>query len=273
MDAGEVGRLLWLVVAVWIALIIIRFVFPQLSVLVIRLLDHRPSQRARRMSYKVRVVGAVAGFRGAVSLAIPLSVPTVLDNGDPFPGREDIVFVTAGVILLTLLVQGPMLPVVLRWANLPDDHTAEAELRLAEHEITTAALAALPELADEHGISEEVRERLARDYQEHLALVQARNAQSQPQTDRQAETLDAMLLDTPEAREDQASRRRVDLAKRGPLNRNEQYTRLRLAMLDRKREVLLRLRRNGTIDDTIARHIQTRLDIEELRLTGVEPLE
>jgi CPA1 family monovalent cation:H+ antiporter len=44
-------------------------------------------------------------------------------------------------------------------------------------------------------------------------------------------------------------------------------------MLDRKREVLLRLRRGGTIDDAVARHIQTRLDVEELRLTGVEPLE
>jgi CPA1 family monovalent cation:H+ antiporter len=44
-------------------------------------------------------------------------------------------------------------------------------------------------------------------------------------------------------------------------------------MLDRKREVLLRLRHAGTIDDAVARQIQTRLDIEELRLTGVDPLE
>lgn len=44
-------------------------------------------------------------------------------------------------------------------------------------------------------------------------------------------------------------------------------------MLDRKREALLRLRREGTIDDTEARRIQTRIDIEELRLTGVEPVE
>jgi len=53
---------------------------------------------------------------------------------------------------------------------------------------------------------------------------------------------------------------------------NEEYSRLRLALLDRKREVLLRLRHEGTIDDSVARQIQTRLDIEELRLTGVEPL-
>jgi monovalent cation/hydrogen antiporter len=44
-------------------------------------------------------------------------------------------------------------------------------------------------------------------------------------------------------------------------------------MLDRKREVLLRLVRDGSIDDTVARQLETRLDIEELRLTGVKPLE
>ena len=65
----------------------------------------------------------------------------------------------------------------------------------------------------------------------------------------------------------------VQLAEYAPLARNEEYTRLRVAMLDRKREVLLRLRRDGTIDDTVARRVQTRLDIEELRLTGVETLE
>jgi CPA1 family monovalent cation:H+ antiporter len=57
------------------------------------------------------------------------------------------------------------------------------------------------------------------------------------------------------------------------LRRDEEYTRLRLAVLDRNREVLIRLRHEGVVDDSIARHLQTRFDIEELRLTGVEPLD
>jgi CPA1 family monovalent cation:H+ antiporter len=44
-------------------------------------------------------------------------------------------------------------------------------------------------------------------------------------------------------------------------------------MLDRKREMPLRLRRNGSIDDTVATQLRTRLDLKALRLTGVEPLE
>ncbi|HET9873925.1 MAG TPA: Na+/H+ antiporter [Propionibacteriaceae bacterium] len=273
MEAGEIGRLLGLVVAVWIALLVIRFLFPQLTVLVIRLIDRRPSQRARRMSYRARVVSAVAGFRGAVSLAIALSVPTVAANGEPFRGREDIVFVTAGVITLTLLAQGPLLPIVLRWADLPDDHSAETELQLAEQKLTATAVAALPELADEHGISHEVRARLAQDYREHLALVEAKRTSSPSRSERQAEALEAMLESSSSEESPEPDPRAVQLDEQGPLTRNEEYTRLRIAMLDRKRETLLRLRRTGAIDDAVARQIQTRLDIEELRLTGVDPLE
>ncbi|SDL18112.1 monovalent cation:H+ antiporter, CPA1 family [Nocardioides sp. YR527] len=279
LDATELVRLSGLAVAVWIALIVIRFVFPQLAVLVIRLLDRRPSQRARRMSYRSRVVGAVAGFRGAISLAIALSVPVTLDDGSGFPAREDIVFVTACVILLTLLVQGPLLPAVVRWADLPEDHAAETERRLAEREITEVAVAALSDLADEHGVSDEVRDRLAGDYQEHLALVQAKESAGGGDPD--DDLLEAMLErrgDTgPVGAEalalDAETPMTVQVDEYSPLARNEEYTRLRIAMLDRKREALLRLRQSGTIDDSVARDIQTRLDIEELRLTGIDPID
>jgi hypothetical protein len=50
----------------------------------------------------------------------------------------------------------------------------------------------------------------------------------------------------------------------------QEETVLRQAVLDRKREVLLELRLAGTVDDTVARRIQTKLDVEEQRLTGVE---
>src|SRR3954465_10539551 len=176
LGIAAIGRLVGVVVAVWVGLLVVRFGFQTLSVSLIRLLDRRPSQRARRMSYRARVVSAVAGFRGAVSLAIALSVPVALDNGDPFPGRDDIVFVTTGVIVLTLLVQGPLLPAVVRWARLPEDTGLGDELHLVERELTATTVTAIPELADEHGISDEVRDRVSRDYAEHLSLVEASSA-------------------------------------------------------------------------------------------------
>ena len=78
INPRDMGRLLLSTVAVWLVLIIIRFVFQTVSVAVIRVLDRRPSQRERRMTYRARIVSSLAGFRGAVSLAIALSVPSAL---------------------------------------------------------------------------------------------------------------------------------------------------------------------------------------------------
>src|SRR3954447_25845796 len=269
LGIAAIGRLVGVVVAVWVGLLVVRFGFQTLSVSLIRLLDRRPSQRARRMSYRARVVSAVAGFRGAVSLAIALSVPAALDNGDPFLGRDDIIFVTTGVIVLTLLAQGPLLPAVVRWARLPEDSGLDEELRLAERTLTTTTVTAIPELADEHGISDEVRDRVTRDYAEHLSLVEASDQK------RRAASSEAIPGDIASGSGDEpvAMPRQVTVADPSPLARDEEYRRLRLALLDRKREVLLRLRRDGAIDDSVARRVQTRIDIEELRLTGVEPID
>ncbi|WBO64591.1 hypothetical protein [Streptomyces camelliae] len=65
------------------------------------------------------MVSGLAGFRGAVSLAAALSGPQTLDSGEPFPDRGFIVFVTSGVILVTLMAQGLLLPAAARWAKLP----------------------------------------------------------------------------------------------------------------------------------------------------------
>ncbi|MER2137153.1 MAG: sodium:proton antiporter, partial [Arthrobacter sp.] len=47
----------------------------------------------------------------------------------------------------------------------------------------------------------------------------------------------------------------------------QQETELRLALLERKRTVVVALRDERTIDDRVLRILETRLDVEELRLT------
>jgi CPA1 family monovalent cation:H+ antiporter len=239
IDPANVGRLLASTVAVWVTLIVIRFVFQTVSVSLIRLLDRCPSQRKRRMTYRARVVSSFAGFRGAVSLAIALSVPTIVSDGSPLPGRDDIIFISAGVIVLTMLVQGPLLPAVVRWARLPDEPEDE-ELRLAELAISSAAVKAVDELANKLGIAPEVQGRVADDHRTHHSAIQALHDGSDPDATTQS---------------------------------REEEKKLRHALLERKREVLLALRLAGTVDDTVARRIQTRLDVEEQRLTGVETYE
>ena len=61
---------------------------------------------------------AFTGVRGVDSLAVALAIPYAVVNGAPFPHRDLILFVTFGVIIVTLIGQGLMLPWVVRWLGL-----------------------------------------------------------------------------------------------------------------------------------------------------------
>ncbi|HEX6431448.1 MAG TPA: cation:proton antiporter, partial [Niastella sp.] len=55
-----------------------------------------------------------AGMRGVVSLAAALSIPLLINKGQPFPYRNLILFITFIVILVTLVFQGLTLPWLIR---------------------------------------------------------------------------------------------------------------------------------------------------------------
>lgn len=55
-----------------------------------------------------------SGMRGIVSLAIAIGLPTVLQSGEPFPMRNEIIFLSIAVVLFSLLGQGLSLPWVVR---------------------------------------------------------------------------------------------------------------------------------------------------------------
>ena len=74
---------------------------------------------------------AFTGVRGAVSLAAALALPFALPNGEAFPYRDLILFVTFGVIFITLVGLGLGLPPVVRWLGVAQ---AGREEHIAEHE-------------------------------------------------------------------------------------------------------------------------------------------
>ncbi|MDT5308468.1 MAG: monovalent cation/hydrogen antiporter, partial [Mycobacterium sp.] len=59
-----------------------------------------------------------AGMRGSDSLVIALALPLVTRTGGPFPARDLIIFLTFGVILISLVVQGFSLAPIIRWLKL-----------------------------------------------------------------------------------------------------------------------------------------------------------
>ena len=231
-----------------VTLVVVRFAFLYVTAHLIRLIDRRPQQRLRRVTNKARVVSAVAGFRGAVSLAVALSVPEVLDSGAAFPNRDTIVFVTFGVIVVTLVVQGLLLPPIVRWADLPQDTRISREHYLANTVATEEALTALSDVAEALETDPHIVERLRREYDKHLRVLRA-NASADAGTGRAGEG-DGEGVEDEEA-----------------LRYDRQYTELRLAMLARKRATVLRLRNERRIDDSVLLGVQSRLDLEEMRLS------
>lgn len=55
-----------------------------------------------------------SGMRGIVSLAIAIGLPSTMENGSPFPMRNEIIFLSIAVVLLSLLGQGLTLPWIVR---------------------------------------------------------------------------------------------------------------------------------------------------------------
>jgi CPA1 family monovalent cation:H+ antiporter len=71
-------------------------------------------------TWKGPVIIGWAGMRGVVSLASALSIPLLLTNGEAFPHRNLILFITFVVILVTLVFQGLTLPLVIKWVDMKD---------------------------------------------------------------------------------------------------------------------------------------------------------
>jgi CPA1 family monovalent cation:H+ antiporter len=237
LDSTTVPRALVDVVVVTAVVIGVRWVWTYTTPYLIRLLDRRPTQRARRVAARQRTVSAMAGFRGAVSLAAVLAVPHTLSSGAPFPERDLIVLITCGVIVLTLL-QALLLPSVVRFARLPVDASVDEEVQYADEYTLDAAIEAIDATAAELGSDDKVVGRVRQELDKQRRLAAAAGAEGDP-----------------------------------VVEHHNQYTNLLLALIARRRQALLELRDEQRIDDIVLRRVQARLDADEVRLLGGHPLE
>ncbi|MED2998251.1 Na+/H+ antiporter [Bacillus velezensis] len=91
---------------------------------------------------------SVSGVRGAVTLAGSFSIPYVLSDGSPFPERNLILFLAAGVILCTLVLATIVLPIL---TDKPEDNVKEKKVKLltARRKLIKAALTAIKENMNE----------------------------------------------------------------------------------------------------------------------------
>lgn len=100
--------------AISLVLIIARLLCTLGASLFTRFMSHFITVADANPGWRLPFVFGWAGMRGVVSLAMALSIPLLLDNGQAFPHRNLILFITFIVILVTLVLQGLTLPWVIR---------------------------------------------------------------------------------------------------------------------------------------------------------------
>jgi CPA1 family monovalent cation:H+ antiporter len=200
---------------------------------VIRALDRRPSQRARRVGAGPRFVIAWAGTRGAVSLAAALAIPLTTDAGAPFPARDLLIFLTFTVIFATLVLQGLTLPAVIRFLRVHGDESEDEEELRARLAAARAALDQLDALGDEDWTRDDTVERMRRLYEYRKRRFAARAGKIEDD---------------------------------GYEDRSLAYQQLVQSVLAAQREALVRLRNEGTISNEVMNRVVREMDLEESRL-------
>ncbi len=179
-------------------------------------------------SWKHTMIIAWTGMRGIVSLAAAFALPYTIHNGEPFPNRDLLLFLTFSVIVGTLVFQGLTLPTLIRRLDIGSD---EAACRTHEKAVRLQAINAA--------------QRYIAEQQDALALpdyiveyVTASHDHRILHLDHDAEENEVAVLSVKLHRE----------------------------ALDIERQTVVRLRNQGIISDEVLHRIERDLDIEELRL-------
>jgi CPA1 family monovalent cation:H+ antiporter len=134
------GQLLWFTAAVSGTAILARLAWVFAGIYFPRVITGVCSPQARPAT---GLVIGWAGMRGTVTLAGALSIPLWLPDGAPFPGRDIVIFLSFGVIAVTLLLHGTTLEGLIQRLHLREDDTRAQEERLARLTAVEAGLRAL----------------------------------------------------------------------------------------------------------------------------------
>ena len=236
--AFPLDDILFATALVAIIIIIARFAWVYPATYLPRLISKRLRERDPAPPWRTTFVIAFTGVRGAVSLAAALALPFALPSGEAFPYRDLILFVSFGVIFITLVGLGSGLPLVVRWLGVTKDgrneHLAEHEAEIAaRREALDAALKSLDAITDDRELSDEV-----------VKLLRARH---EIRANQLPDSLDPAAHDVSAA-----------------------GTALTRELIAAERKFIHVLLRDGKITDESRRRIERDLDLEEASLSNRE---
>ena len=221
-----------LIATAWITLITIaaRFIWVFPATYIPRWVSPRLAKRDPAPPWQGPFLLSFTGVRGVVSLAAALAIPYALVNGAPFPHRDLILFVTFGVIIVTLVGQGLMLPVIVRWLGLTHRGRQERKSEIKD------------EIAARQAALEQVKKRLEKFIDERelpdevIDLLRTRNH--------------SRMQILPKDMDDGLAHMR-------------QSAKLKQELIEAERDFVYQLLRDGKITDEARRRIEYELDLEE----------
>jgi len=200
-----------------------------------RLLSRRIRARDPYPGWRNVVVLGWTGMRGGDSLAAALAVSVAIDARAP-GARELIIFLTFGVILATLVLQGLTLPPLIRRLGVTADNSAEREEAKARFKAAQAAMARIDALGAQDGVPPDIVE----DMRLHYADRSRRFAAQYHGSD-----------------EDGALEGRATA-----------FRTLQSELLRAERRAVVALRDDGVINDEVMSRVQRDIDLEQVRLDG-----
>ncbi len=234
------------VVAIFVALILLRFIWVQSIWRSIGVVRHWRGKPALVLMPTARSCWllTLGGVRGAVTLAGVMSIPLLMGAGKAFPERDLLIFIAAGVILLSLISACIALPLLLRGVTKSPDERLHQEVQEAWRRTAEAAIHALeaeevidsnaPQDAAQATLATELKARLMAEYRDELDSYN----------------------DSAEAK---ALAEQMDLLER----------RLRLRALRAQRLELYELHRKHLVGDEVVRQVLGELDMSEANLGSV----
>jgi CPA1 family monovalent cation:H+ antiporter len=212
-----------------------------LAVIIVRLIWVYPGAYIPRLSREIRerepgvnlklvTIVAWSGMRGVVSLAAALAIPLMVQGSEPFPNRNLIIFLTFSVIFSTLVLQGLTLRPLIKILGIPTDGKAHEEELKARLAIASAVI----EYIEENyslSLTDEGLNMIKTKYEIRIQRI----------------------------RKDQTRQKiNEDLINQLQVIQQE--------LVNKERELILKLRREGTITEEALRKIEYELDLEETRL-------
>ncbi|MBB3104779.1 Na+/H+ antiporter [Azomonas macrocytogenes] len=152
-DPGTLSWLLLYVLIINLSLMGLRFVWVFASLRFTLFAGKNAAAFQPRKALSIAAVTSVAGVRGAISLAGVMTLPLYISFGYPFPARDLVIFLTTGVIIVSLIVAGIGLPLLIRGLEMPYEPEEHVHENRARDQAAQAAIKAIEQAL--HRLSED----------------------------------------------------------------------------------------------------------------------